>query len=604
MKNIQKGIVSRRTIVIATVLSVVLSMNVLSARDWTTCGESIMISGSSNLTEDKRVVTSEHIFMESKIGSMGNCSEVDDPFRDGNDPVSSSSTYTVTTMWTDTGWLYDVAVGDFDTSNAGNEVVVSGDSGNATMLTGSGSTWTATTMWTAPIGPPNSIRHVAIGDVDSSHSGNEVTVFDYHHATMLTGSGDTWNNTTIWDPPGSLHFWETDVGDFDPSNPGEEVVVVWEGAVDDIGFMEKINGSGSSWTVTRMNLENPVMRGVAVGDFDSAYPGSEVVSVNEGGPATRVTGSGATWTATQIWDASPTLLEAVAVGDVDSSHPGNEIVIAAGSVGSVTILAGSGTSWTNTTIWIEPTWYSDVAIGDFNSSHPGDEIVVVGPNVTMITGSGGSWVAETLWEPTEWILGVAVGDFDSSSFGDEIVVVGNSNAATMLSEPMTTGFSLNLRQGWNLISIPLLLPDNSLTSTLSSIDPHYDGVRYYNSSDDTDHWKSWMRFKHTNDLDTIDARVGFWVWMDSVAVLTVRGTQPTTTEIHLKKGWNMVGFPSSSTTYTIADLKAESGAVRVEGFDPDAEPYYLKELPESYTMRAGEGYWIHVASDCLWNISY
>ena len=76
------------------------------------------------------------------------------------------------------------------------------------------------------------------------------------------------------------------------------------------------------------------------------------------------------------------------------------------------------------------------------------------------------------------------------------------------------------------------------------------------------------------------------------------------TVLSLHAGWNMVGYPSFNTSYTVADVKAAigfAGAV-VEKFDSRAAPYYLQRAADSYTLAAGEGYWIFVPADTDWTV--
>jgi hypothetical protein len=73
----------------------------------------------------------------------------------------------------------------------------------------------------------------------------------------------------------------------------------------------------------------------------------------------------------------------------------------------------------------------------------------------------------------------------------------------------------------------------------------------------------------------------------------------------LRSGWNLVGYPSSSTAYTVGDLKADVGlaGVKVESFDDKSPPYDLWVLPDTYALKTNEGYWVYVPQDCIWFVS-
>jgi len=153
--------------------------------------------------------------------------------------------------------------------------------------------------------------------------------------------------------------------------------------------------------------------------------------------------------------------------------------------------------------------------------------------------------------------------------------------------------------GRYLVSIPVFQEDPRIEKVLQTLEGGYDILRYYDASDSQDHWKAYMKFKTHNDLVTLDTTIAFWMNMTSGGSLAVVGRVQTLTSVPLKAGWKLVGFPSFRT-YTIADLKAEIGAIRVEGYDANASPYYLKVLPDNYILKAGEGYWIYMDQEANW----
>jgi hypothetical protein len=75
------------------------------------------------------------------------------------------------------------------------------------------------------------------------------------------------------------------------------------------------------------------------------------------------------------------------------------------------------------------------------------------------------------------------------------------------------------------------------------------------------------------------------------------------TTIQLYAGWNLVGFPSFNSTYTVADLRAALPIDRVEGFDASSSPYFLKLLQDSDVLLAGRAYWLRSSEDAMWTLS-
>ncbi|MDO9538290.1 MAG: Ig-like domain-containing protein, partial [Thermoplasmata archaeon] len=160
-------------------------------------------------------------------------------------------------------------------------------------------------------------------------------------------------------------------------------------------------------------------------------------------------------------------------------------------------------------------------------------------------------------------------------------------------------FNISLHAGWNLISLPLIQTNTSVLSVLSSIDGQWDVVKYYDAITKT--WKSYRVGAMTNTLFDLDRTMGFWLHATGNTTLIVYGQAPTDTNITLKAGWNLVGYPSMNGTRTIADALFGTGYERVEGYD-SASPY-IKVLNDSYIMQPGEGYWVYVPADTMWTVS-
>ena len=97
--------------------------------------------------------------------------------------------------------------------------------------------------------------------------------------------------------------------------------------------------------------------------------------------------------------------------------------------------------------------------------------------------------------------------------------------------------------------------------------------------------------------------MGFWLHATENATLTVTGPEPVSTAVPLKAGWNLVGYPSL-TERSISDALAATGYdMPVEGFNA-THPYHISPLADTYMMRSGEGYWIHVPADTTWVVDW
>jgi parallel beta-helix repeat protein len=160
-------------------------------------------------------------------------------------------------------------------------------------------------------------------------------------------------------------------------------------------------------------------------------------------------------------------------------------------------------------------------------------------------------------------------------------------------------FTRPLVEGPNLVSIPLIQSDETITTVLQTVS--LDKAWLYDSLEQE--WRTFMKSKpYLGDLGYLDHAIGFWLNVTEDSNLTVAGIVPLRTVIQFHAGWNLVGFPSFNSTYTIADLKAETGATRVEGFDTSSSPYFLKLLQNGDTLQAEYGYWVKAGSDISWTV--
>jgi parallel beta-helix repeat protein len=172
----------------------------------------------------------------------------------------------------------------------------------------------------------------------------------------------------------------------------------------------------------------------------------------------------------------------------------------------------------------------------------------------------------------------------------------------------TVSLLIPIAAGWNLISVSLDLNALQLPDQILDGDTKWDRAMWYNPVDVQDHWKqfysvwSW----ELNDLNRVETTMGIWLNVTDVGdgFLNLTGISRSSTTIDLRAGWNLVGYPArSDSTYTVAQLKASTGATIVEGFDPGAT-YKTQTLADSYELQRGEGYWVFVPADRTWLVDW
>ena len=106
-----------------------------------------------------------------------------------------------------------------------------------------------------------------------------------------------------------------------------------------------------------------------------------------------------------------------------------------------------------------------------------------------------------------------------------------------------------------------------------------------------------------NDLTDLDSTVGIWINADSPCTLNVQGAEPFSTNITLKTGWNLAGYPSQTPRTADTTLPQEADIISI--YNATA-PYLVEDRTDlsSVTMQEGEGYWVHVTTDVMWTVNW
>jgi len=180
--------------------------------------------------------------------------------------------------------------------------------------------------------------------------------------------------------------------------------------------------------------------------------------------------------------------------------------------------------------------------------------------------------------------------------------------------PVSVTANIPVVAGWNLVSIPIIATDTrlpyALTDTVNAGAGlvQWDRAMWYNPATPADVWKQFNKNWNAvlNDLKNAPNTAGVWLYVTTVGdgIITVGGTNyttPATTGITLKLGWNLVGFPSDDTTYTVATLKgAYTSVTMVEQFD-GAQTYKTIAMADATAFAQGKAYWVYSNADTTWN---
>jgi hypothetical protein len=164
--------------------------------------------------------------------------------------------------------------------------------------------------------------------------------------------------------------------------------------------------------------------------------------------------------------------------------------------------------------------------------------------------------------------------------------------------------------GWNLVSVPIAGP----TTLPAALADKVGGVvwtraMWYDPTNAVDKWKQYNTAwaSTMNDLTAVDNTRSVWLYVTTIGdgQICVGGTgysTPTTTAVQLRAGWNMVGFPSDDTTYTVANLKSACPTVTIVEQFNSGQTYLTLAMADANTFASGKGYWIYNSgADTVWN---
>jgi parallel beta-helix repeat protein len=151
-----------------------------------------------------------------------------------------------------------------------------------------------------------------------------------------------------------------------------------------------------------------------------------------------------------------------------------------------------------------------------------------------------------------------------------------------------------VKKGWNLLSVPLIQGDWNVSRVLQTV--KFDSVRFFDAFDENDHWKEYSTFKSYQSDILLNLSQGLWVNVLDQSNLTLAGRVPVTTEIVLRSGWNLIGYPALSNS-TVGSILSSIRWNIAEGIDDSTSPYCLRTLDIVDIIKPGEGLWLNVSSD-------
>lgn len=235
-------------------------------------------------------------------------------------------------------------------------------------------------------------------------------------------------------------------------------------------------------------------------------------------------------------------------------------------------------------------------------------------NVTVTNTADSSTITTDVENGSLWIdltsMGYTEGDnlevtFDDPAVSGSLSVTGTYDFIPEEINLIGDTFDqrhISLGSGWQFISHGLILLDDSIENILSDVD--YDKVMYYDSYNDG--WRTYNtdRADHYNSLFNWNRSVGIWIHVTGDSSLHLYSDiSYTYTDIVLRPGWNMVGYPHNISQS--ADLILPLEVTKFGVFD-SGQQYNIKyDVPANVTLEPGKAYWLYNSADhsVTWTIN-
>jgi len=158
-----------------------------------------------------------------------------------------------------------------------------------------------------------------------------------------------------------------------------------------------------------------------------------------------------------------------------------------------------------------------------------------------------------------------------------------------IEQPPT--YDIELSEGYNLVSFPLILEDNTVQNILDS-NSEIESIKKYDGTNIVD------TTQVTNDK-------GYFIQTTSATTLTIEGTEPTGQQnVILNSGMNLVGISSLSNVNfnTLPDEVIEVFRRNPDGTF-DIATKYNDNWYNSFDLEPGKGYWFKLNSGGTWSYS-
>jgi hypothetical protein len=212
--------------------------------------------------------------------------------------------------------------------------------------------------------------------------------------------------------------------------------------------------------------------------------------------------------------------------------------------------------------------------------------------LNVLSTSG--WITETSYEFTDLESG--------QTYYFRVRARDNANNMSAYSAAVysTQSPGRDLAAGWNLISFDVTPENASIDQVLSEIAGKYSIVRNYTNGSFHTYLPSLP--VGMNDLQTMDPRNGYWIYMTEAATLSIAGSPiADNTVISLNAGWDLVSYlPNTPQAPSTALFSIDANLTLARTYDPanGYSSYYpgFAILSDLDMMQPGYGYWLYMGA--------
>jgi hypothetical protein len=176
----------------------------------------------------------------------------------------------------------------------------------------------------------------------------------------------------------------------------------------------------------------------------------------------------------------------------------------------------------------------------------------------------------------------------------DVAAVSVSVSVAAADTPQQVTQSISLVEGWNLVSL-YAQPDDMKPSTVFS--GHFDVIEEMRTLQGVFN-TSWPEF--LNMIQQLNLADSYWIKSNTArSGITVTGAPPTSTDISLGQGWNLIGFPSVGSQETAAVFQSLADNNAIERVIGTSEFYWFDSnavFNDLSSLKPGDGYWVKMHS--------